>query len=40
MGRAARTYFEQHFTLDRAYRQFSAILKETVQESGIAGSLE
>ena len=40
MGRAARKYFEQHFTLDRAYRQFSAILKETVQESGIAGSVE
>jgi colanic acid biosynthesis glycosyl transferase WcaI len=30
MGSAARKYFEQHFTLDRAYGQFSALLKETV----------
>lgn len=40
MGRAAREYFEQHFTLDRAYRQFTATLKATVQEIGIASSLE
>jgi glycosyltransferase involved in cell wall biosynthesis len=39
-GRAARKFFEQHFTLDRAYRQFSALLKETMQESGIAGSVK
>lgn len=29
MGRAARTYFEQHFTLERAYRQFLALLTES-----------
>lgn len=40
MGRAARKHFEQYFTLDRAYGQFSAILKETVQESGIASPLK
>jgi colanic acid biosynthesis glycosyl transferase WcaI len=40
MGRAAREYFEQHFTLDRAYRQFSATLKETVQKSGVTASVK
>jgi colanic acid biosynthesis glycosyl transferase WcaI len=32
MGRAARAYFEQHLTLDRAHMQFSAVLKESVQD--------
>ena len=40
MGRTARKYFEQHFTLDRAYRQFSVILRETVQENGVASPVE
>jgi colanic acid biosynthesis glycosyl transferase WcaI len=40
MGRAARKYFEQHFTLDRAYAQFSAVLNEAVQGSRIAASVE
>jgi colanic acid biosynthesis glycosyl transferase WcaI len=31
MGRAARAYFERHFTLDRAHRQFSAVLQESTQ---------
>jgi colanic acid biosynthesis glycosyl transferase WcaI len=35
MGRAARAYFKQHLTLDRAHRQFSAVLKESVQDKGI-----
>ena len=35
MGHAARAYFDQHFTLDRAYRQFTAVLQESVQNNSI-----
>jgi colanic acid biosynthesis glycosyl transferase WcaI len=40
MGRAARAYFEGHFTLDRAHWQFSAVLGETVQEGPVPGSAD
>jgi colanic acid biosynthesis glycosyl transferase WcaI len=29
MGRNARRYFEEHYTLERAYRQFSELLRKT-----------
>jgi colanic acid biosynthesis glycosyl transferase WcaI len=31
MGREARSYFEQHFTLNRAYEQFSKLLTDVVE---------
>jgi colanic acid biosynthesis glycosyl transferase WcaI len=31
MGRNARTYFEQHMTIDRAYGRFTALLYEVLQ---------
>jgi len=34
MGRAARAYFERHFTLDRAHAQFSAVLEESSKSNG------
>jgi colanic acid biosynthesis glycosyl transferase WcaI len=34
MGRAARAYFERHFTLDRAHAQFSAVLAESANNDG------
>jgi colanic acid biosynthesis glycosyl transferase WcaI len=35
MGRAARVYFERHFTLDRAHGQFLAVLGESAKINGI-----
>ena len=34
MGRAARAYFEKHFTLDRAHRQFTDLLKRAADSTG------
>ena len=36
MGRAGREYFERHFTLDRAHLQFSALLRESANNTGIS----
>jgi glycosyltransferase involved in cell wall biosynthesis len=30
MGRNARLYFEKHYTLERAYKQVSELLRNTV----------